>query len=271
MKTIAPCAVALALALFTSNTARAEDWDSTGWVKLGERTVSGRYDRDKITVGRYEGRFSKLTMHVQRSDIELLDFEITFSNGERYHPPLRHYFREGQRTRVIDLPGDDRVIRDINMRYKNLAGGGSASVSVWGLKSGDGGGGGGGGGGREPRDGGRGARSSDAGWDSTGWRLLGERSVAGRYDHDTITVGAYKGRFEKLSMVVLDSDLELIDISIKFASGRPYHPATRHFFREGSRSRIFDLPGDDRVIRQIDLRYKNTAGGGAAKVQIWAR
>jgi hypothetical protein len=288
MKNIAPCAVALALALFTSNTASAEDWDSTGWVKLGERSVSGRYDRDKISVGRYEGRFSKLTLLVQRSDIELLDFEITFVNGERYHPPLRHFFREGQRTRVIDLPGDDRVIRDINMRYKNLAGGGSASVSVWGWKSGDGGGGGGGGGaggggaggaiggdGDRDRDRGRDRDrdrgSSDSGWDSTGWRLLGERSVAGRYDRDTISVGAYKGRFEKLSMVVLGSDLELLDFAVKFDSGRSYRPATRHHFREGSRSRIFDLPGDDRVIRQIDLRYKNTAGGGSARVQIWAR
>lgn len=111
---------------------------------------------------------------------------------------------------------------------------------------------------------------SDAGWDSTGWRLLGERSVAGRYDHDTIAVGSYKGRFDKLTMVVTDSDLELIDLEIKFVTGRSYHPATRHYFREGSRSRVFDLPGDDRMIRSIELRYKNV-GSGNAKVQIWGR
>jgi hypothetical protein len=115
------------------------------------------------------------------------------------------------------------------------------------------------------------ARAGDAGWDSSGWQLLGERSVTGRYDHDTITVGAYKGRFDKLSMVVLDSDLELLDLEVRFKTGRPYHPATRHHFREGSRSRIFDLPGSDRVIRSIELRYKNVPGGGNAKVQIWAR
>ena len=115
------------------------------------------------------------------------------------------------------------------------------------------------------------AQPMSDGWDSTGWKLLGERSVTGHYDHDTISVGAYKGRFEKLSMVVLDSDLQLIDLEVRFVSGRPYHPATRHFFKEGSRSRIFDLPGGDRVIRSIELRYKNLPGGGNAKVQIWAR
>jgi hypothetical protein len=108
-------------------------------------------------------------------------------------------------------------------------------------------------------------------FDSTGWKLLGERTVTGRYDHDTITVGAYRGAFEKLTLVVTDSDLELIDLEIKFASGRSYHPATRHFFREGSRSRVFDLPGDKRIIRSIELRYKNLPGGGRARVQVWAK
>jgi hypothetical protein len=172
---------------------------------------------------------------------------------------------------VIDLPGDERVIRDINLRYKNLPGGGSASVSIWGWRSDAAGDGRDGHDGHDRRDGGRDRRPSDAGWDSSGWRLLGERTVTGRYDHDTISVGAYKGRFDKLTMVVTDSDLELLDLEVKFATGRSHRPATRHFFREGSRSRVFDLPGDDRVIRSIELRYKNLAGGGNAKVQIWGR
>lgn len=256
--------ITLLLVLATASTARAQDWDSKGWVKLGERSVSGRYDHDSIPVGRYEGKFAKLTLYVERGEIELLDLEITFANGERFHPTLRHFFKAGARTRVIDLPGDDRVIKDINLRYKNIAGG-SAAVAVFGWRTDSA---------RDGHDGagdrGRGRPSSDAGWDSSGWRLLGERSVAGRYDHDTIAVGSYKGRFDKLTMVVTDSDLELIDLEIKFVTGRPHHPATRHYFREGSRSRVFDLPGDDRMIRSIELRYKNV-GSGSAKVQIWGR
>ena len=37
--------------------ARAEGWDSKGWVKLGEREVNGRLDHDRIDVGRYDGKF----------------------------------------------------------------------------------------------------------------------------------------------------------------------------------------------------------------------
>src|ERR1041384_7865782 len=51
-------------------------WDSRGWVPLGERTVNGRVDHDRIEVGRYEGKFSKLTMVVDNMDLELLDFNI---------------------------------------------------------------------------------------------------------------------------------------------------------------------------------------------------
>ena len=40
-----------------------------------------------------------------------------------------------------------------------------------------------------------------------------------------------KAAFEKLSMVVLGSDLELLDFEVRFVSGRPYRPATRHHFR----------------------------------------
>ena len=46
--------------------ASAEPWDSKGWVKLGEREVNGKYDHDKIEVGRYEGTFTKLTLYVEK-------------------------------------------------------------------------------------------------------------------------------------------------------------------------------------------------------------
>src|SRR5215510_14561086 len=114
----------------------APAWDSRGWVQLGERTVNGRYDHDRIEVGRYEGKFSKLTMVVENSDLELIDFKITFGDRTEYHPRLSHVFREGQRTRLIDLPPTESVIQTIDIRYKNPPGGGEARVQVWGWRTG---------------------------------------------------------------------------------------------------------------------------------------
>jgi hypothetical protein len=242
--------------LFMVGTARADvRWDSKGWHKLGDRDVDGRVDKDSITVGAYEGKFSKLTLVVDKSDLELLDFEIVFGNGEKHTPNVKHLFKEGSRTRVLDLPGDERVIRTINLKYKNFAGGGKAHVEVWGWKV------------EGPGSG----RPSAWKWDSKGWKKLGERSVNGRVDKDRITVARVKGKFEKLAIVVLDSDLELLDFDVKFGRGEPWNPNVKHVFKEGQRSRELDFPGGDRVIKWIDLKYANLAGGGKAKVQIWAK
>jgi hypothetical protein len=246
---------ALVLLFAFVGTARADRWDSHGWVKLGEREVNGKYDHDVIEVGRYEGKFTKLTMYVEQSEIELLDFEITFGNGERYHPPVKHYFREGQRTHVIDMPGDERVIRNINLRYRNLPGGGRARVEVWGWKAE-------GGGGTHPFT-----------WDNNGWVMLGEREVNGHgnMDLDRIEVGRAEGKFRKLTVVVFDGDIEMIDSEVKFANGERWKPELKHVFREGQRTRAIDLPGDQRVIKFIDFRYRNLNATGHAKVQVWAK
>jgi len=237
--------------------AHAEDWDRKGWVKLGDREVNGRVDHDRIDVGRYEGKFSKLTLYVEKSDLELLDFEITFANGEKFHPEVRHVFKEGARTRVIDLPGDERVIKAINLKYKNLPGGGKAKVEVWGLKDEH----------AAP------APAAGPAWESRGWTMLGERTVNGhgKEDHDVIEVGRHEGKFKKLTIVVENSDLEMTDFQIKFGKGEPWHPEVKQFFKEGQRTRAIDFPGDERTIKRIEFAYRNLPGGGRAKVQVWAQ
>jgi hypothetical protein len=237
-------------------------WDSRGWVRLGERTVNGGYDHDRIEVGRYEGRFGKLTMVVENSDLELIDFKIVFGDRTEYHPTINQVFREGQRTRVIDLPPSESVIRFIDIRYKNLPGGGDARVEVWGWRTGDATP-------PPPPPPPTPAPPPAPAWDPRGWTLLGERTVNRSYDHDRIPVGRYEGRFSKLMLVVEDSDLELIDLSIQFSRGAPLHPQVTHFFREGQRTRAIDFPGDDRTIKYIDLKYRNLPGGGQARVKVY--
>jgi hypothetical protein len=224
-------------------------WDTRGWALLGSRQVNGRADRDRIEVGKYEGKFAKLTMAVEDSDLELLDFRIEFDDRTEYRPKLSHFFREGQRTRVIDLPPSEHAIRFIDLKYKNTPGGGPASVEVWGFRTG-------------------GAAPGPA-WDPKGWTLLGERTVDGRYDHDRIEVGRYEGKFTKLTIVVEDSDLELIDFAVQFGRGAPWHPAVSHYFKEGQRTRAIDFPGDERTIKNIDLKYRNLPGGGRARIAVY--
>jgi hypothetical protein len=224
---------------------------------LGERQVDGRVDKDRVEVGRYEGKFTKLQIVVLDSDLELMDFAVKFGRGAEWRPDMRHAFREGQRTRAIDFPGDERTIKHIEFKYRNLPGGGRARLQVWGFqRAGD-------------------APEVPAGqtWDNRGWTMLGERAVQGgrKGDRDKITVGRDEGKFRKLMLVVVDSDLEMIELTVKFGRGEPFRPEVNQIFRENSRTRAIDLPGDDRVIKWIEFRYRNLPRGGRAKVQVWAK
>jgi hypothetical protein len=104
-----------------------------------------------------------------------------------------------------------------------------------------------------------------------GWKKLGERTVHGAMDHDTMPVGADDGTFRRVRFVVEGSALEMYNIVITFGDGSSFSPPTRLVFARQSMTREIDLPGDRRVIRRIDLRYGNLPGGGRARVEAWAQ
>lgn len=103
----------------------------TGWEKLGERIVNGGADRDVIPVGRAEGKFTKINLVVEHSSLEMFDVVVRFGDGTDFSPNVRHVFGENTRSRVIDLPGGQRVIRAVEFRYGNLPGGGRAQIELW--------------------------------------------------------------------------------------------------------------------------------------------
>jgi hypothetical protein len=90
------------------------------WERLGQREVDFRNDRDRIDVGRSEGRFRQLQIRVKNAPIEISDMVITFGNDQTFKPNLRHRFNEGSGTRTIDLPGERRSIKRIDFNYKSI-------------------------------------------------------------------------------------------------------------------------------------------------------
>lgn len=225
-------------------------FDATGWTLLGSQNVKGKHDHDTIAVGKNEGRFDELQMVVTDADIKLKQLTVVFANGQRWSPKLSHVFKEGQRSRAIDLPGDDRTIAKIDLAYSAAAPGSMAEVSIY------------------ARDR-RGKAAPE--FNRKGWTRLGAGVVNGARDHDVVPVGAKKGGFDQLTMLVLDSDLALSDLTIVFADGKKWSPKLKHTFKEGAASHVIDLPGKDRRIARFDLVYANTPGGGNAKVEIYGR
>jgi hypothetical protein len=249
-----------------------QGWNPAGWVLLGSQWVNGNVDRDVIHVGKRDGVFDKLTIVVNNSDLEMLDMTVVFTNGERWSPHLKHTFHEGQRTGAIDLPGSNRFIQEIEILYKNIPGGGRAHVDIYGKNERE----------RPPVVGGAPpppppppappppADDYDN-WDKTGWVMLGSQTVAGKRDRDVFPVGKKFGRFDVLKVVVKDSELEMNDVVVTFENGDKFEPKLKHFFKEGARSKAINLPGSDRIVKDISVLYGNTWGGGRARVELWAK
>lgn len=89
-------------------------------VFLGELKVDFRLDHDTLVVGATEGAFRRIQIEAEGNDIQILDMDVVFGNGMRQDVSVRHIFREGSRSRVIDLRGGARVIRSIKVKYRTV-------------------------------------------------------------------------------------------------------------------------------------------------------
>ncbi|MEO8844890.1 MAG: hypothetical protein ABI704_25155 [Kofleriaceae bacterium] len=49
-------------------------------------------------VGRYEGKFSKMSVVVHDADLERLAMSVKFGRGEPWHPQMNFFFGEGARA-----------------------------------------------------------------------------------------------------------------------------------------------------------------------------
>ena len=91
---------------------------SDGWVLLGERTVNDGAETDEILVTSARGAFDALRVEVRRAPIRFYDMKVHYGNGAVQDVELRDVIPAGGQSRVIDLRGDERVIRRITFRYE---------------------------------------------------------------------------------------------------------------------------------------------------------
>lgn len=103
---------------FLSFETKAQNWE-----KLGMRAVNYGLDRDVIPVGAHEGAFTKIKIQVTGGALNMHRIKVEFMNGESQEIEVRHNFSKSSGTRVVDLNGNKRIIKNIVFWYdtKNLA------------------------------------------------------------------------------------------------------------------------------------------------------
>jgi hypothetical protein len=106
------------------------------WEELGCKGVNlFGVDRDSIRVGRREGRFKAIRVHVRGADVNMLDLRVIYTNGAPDDIPVRAVIRQGDRTRPLDLRGRERSIDRVEMVYRTIPNfKGLATVCIEGLQ-----------------------------------------------------------------------------------------------------------------------------------------
>ena len=92
-----------------------------GWTQLGSAKVHGQTDHDEIMVTALEGDFSAIKLFVENEGIQFERVVVHFGNGRKEELVLRDFIPAGGESRVIDLPGRDRIIRKVTFFYKSNA------------------------------------------------------------------------------------------------------------------------------------------------------
>ena len=133
MKNTLLAVVLLSLAACGGRGGHRNDPVGPRWEKLGSRMVNFHGDHDAIAAG-LQGAFRAIRIDVDRADLEMWDIKVHFANGEVFDLAIRHDFREGSWSRVIDLPGHERIISRVDFWYRTAhRGEGRANIDLWGL------------------------------------------------------------------------------------------------------------------------------------------
>jgi hypothetical protein len=87
------------------------------------------------------------------------------------------------------------------------------------------------------------------------WTYLGQANVDGRVDRDRISVGNWRGRFQRIQIRVDRAPIEFHRVIVHYANGRSEEVDIRQRIPSGGQTRAIDLRGDDRNIDSVEFFY----------------
>jgi len=104
------------------------------WSFIGDKIAAYGTDRDVLHVTGNDA-YRQVKIRVTNAPLHIIDMDIYFDNGEKMNVELKNKFRQGDESRVIDLPGGMRHLKKIEFLYETIGfRKGKARVAVWGFK-----------------------------------------------------------------------------------------------------------------------------------------
>jgi len=244
---------AAAQARYASAALRGQQWDQLGTVDFGRRAEVER------VFGNFGGTAERLRLRADRNGVQCRSIDVTFANG-RTRTVYTGILREDRPT-VIDLPGNERSIRNITFRCRSL-GRTSAVVSI--------------------------AADIDA-QSRRAWRdnpLFNGRPGFGRDIVTSLGSETFGPRTERETVVTRSNGQRIQAIGLKAANGMAVCRRVVAEFANGARLALsaqngpstlrqgqtvwFDLPGDNRNVRSLSLACEAQGRSRNVTVQLLA-
>ncbi|MEM6972436.1 MAG: hypothetical protein AAF577_06490 [Pseudomonadota bacterium] len=114
--------------------ARPDTRPVTEWVPLARRTVGRGTGRDRIDVGRDQGRFDAVGLSIDGPPVAIDSLVVEYGNGASERIEVRDTVRAGERV-VLEFEAENpRRVQRMVITYAGVRGGARPEVSFWGRR-----------------------------------------------------------------------------------------------------------------------------------------
>jgi len=103
------------------------------WTRIGQKDVDFHLDHDRIVASGKGGKFREIHLSVSNAPIKFSKVVIMYKNGENQTLDFLEDVQVGHETRSINIEGNGRVIKYIDVWYEtDSLGGKKAKVTAYG-------------------------------------------------------------------------------------------------------------------------------------------
>jgi hypothetical protein len=110
-----------------------------GWIKIGEKSVAFKADRDKVKLTGKEKDVSKIKLTCVQGTVKIKKIHVKMSDGEKKEfDPTAGILNKGMSTLAFDLPGKNNKLSDLELEYDSMGTivtNKRAKVEIWGKKT----------------------------------------------------------------------------------------------------------------------------------------
>lgn len=215
-------------------------------VELGSNKVDFGRDRDVIRVGEAEGAFQNVFIEVRGGDVFVNDIDVVYGNGNRERFSINQMLREGQRSQPFGLRQERRIIKEVALSYRARPGERRRpTVTVFAT--------------RAP------IRLGDRIGD---YEVIGVARVDGGDDSTRVRLDRADGRIGRIKLRSVDGRVFVRGLDITYGNGSTQRISVDRPLGEGEETRVVDLEGFNRHIREITIHTRDRRRGGGARIVV---